>query len=55
MGDIENPMVIDSLWDNLDGIDREQARLEREEIEAIKADELFEERRVQQWTDGWNG
>ena len=31
MQDIENPMVVDSLWDDLDEIDRETR--EREEAE----------------------
>ena len=47
--DVENPMVIDSLWDDLDEIDCEQARIERYELEAAKADDLFEMRR----NDGW--
>jgi len=39
--DLENPMIIDSLWNDLDEIEREQARIERYELEEAKADELF--------------
>lgn len=49
---LENKMLIDSMWHDHE---TEAEREWREWVEGIKADELFEERRVQQWTDGWNG
>lgn len=39
--DIENPMVIDSVWPNYDEIDRET----RDEIERQKADDAYDDLR----------
>ena len=42
--DVENPMVIDSVWPEYDEIDRET----REEIEAQKADMAYDDLRWRQ-------
>jgi hypothetical protein len=42
--DVENPMVIDSVWPNYDEIDRET----RDEIERQKADEYYDDLRWRQ-------
>lgn len=48
--DVENPMVIDSLWDELDQIDREQ---EDEEEFYICADEEYDEEAAYIAKHGW--
>ena len=44
MCDIENPMVIDSVWPDYDEIDREM----RDEIERIKEDMAYDDFRWRQ-------
>ena len=45
--DVENPMVIDSLWDELDQIDREQD--DEDEEFYIRADEEYDEEAEYGW------
>ncbi len=49
--DVENPMVIDSLWDELDQIDREQD--EDDEEFYIRDDEEYDEEAAYIAEHGW--
>jgi len=42
MRDVENPMVIDELWNDLDAIDREEERLSIEEAERRRWEAYYE-------------
>lgn len=49
--DVENPMVIDSLWDELDQVDSEQE--DEEEAFYILADMGYDEDRIDLIQHGW--
>lgn len=52
MQDVENPMVIDRLWDELDQVDREQD-YDEDEAFYIRADEEYDEEAAYIAEHGW--